>query len=455
MGLILAVPGLWVYDVPLGLERIPFLLSPRLALYPILCVWSKWKMLAEPIQEMNPNTSIPFTDCQTRQGTTFFHTMDPTSNSQRITGSLSNLNAQDSRMPGTIRPQSDIDASSVSDYYIPWAAEQHYYTASSLGPRNTNTYMYCANSTHNRTPVATGEEAYFFTSSATVGVDSAVGPSAVYDMELSQTSMPPAPQSANTPISPVSPLSPAPPISPFTPLTPLTVNGGVNYFSGDGFVYLDVWIGTEINTEINPDPSHDHPFFSPPPAESSPTAAPPGAMASPPRPRRRWSQISNTGFPTQTTTQRQRRIGPKSLKATRPITPRRQHEDVPSHGGGISDGGGGGGGGGGDGDKSAADAVKEGSIRRTHNLVEKQYRNRLNAQFERLLAVLPARYETHEEEQGRGDDVSDKTISKAEVLGLATWRIKTLEQQNRELLARQDQLMWDLEAASGAAATTA
>ena len=137
------------------------------------------------------------------------------------------------------------------------------------------------------------------------------------------------------------------------------------------------------------------------------------------------------------------------------MTPRRQHEDVPSHAGGISDGGIGGGGDGDGGNETAADAVKEGRIRRTHNLVEKQYRNRLNAQFERLLAVLPARYETLEDEQGRGDDVPDKTISKAEVLGMATGRIRTLEQQNRELLARQDQLMWDLEAASGAAAATA
>ncbi|KAK4450579.1 hypothetical protein QBC34DRAFT_402897 [Podospora aff. communis PSN243] len=380
------------------------------------------------------NTSIPFTDCQTR----FFHTMGP----------------QDSRMPDTIRPQSDIDASSVSDYYIPLAAEQHHYTAYSLGPRNTNAYMYCANSTHSRTPVATGEEAYFFTSSVTAGVDSAAGLSAVYDMELSQTSMPPAPQSANAPISPFSPLSPASPISPFTPLTPLTVSGGVDYFSGDGFVSQDVWTGTEINTEINPDTGHDHPFFSPLLADSLSIAAPPGAMAPPPRSRRRWPLTSNTGFPTQTTTQRQRRIGPKSPKAARPIARRRQHEDVPAYGGGISDGCSSGGGVGGDGNESAADAVKEGRIRRTHNLVEKQYRNRLNAQFERLLAVLPARYETDEEEQGRGDDVPDKTISKAEVLGMATQRIKMLEQQNRELLAHQDQLMWDLETASGAAATT-
>ncbi|KAK0649765.1 hypothetical protein B0T16DRAFT_410673 [Cercophora newfieldiana] len=382
---------------------------------------------AHPGDEIE-NTSIPFTDCQTR----FFHAMDPTSNSQGITGSLSNLDAQDSRMPDTIGPQSDMDAPSVSDYYLPLAAEQHYFTASPLGPRNTNAYMYCANSTHSRTtPGATGEEAYFFTSSVTAAVDSAAGLSAVYDMELSQTSMPPTPQSANAPISPLSPLSPASPISPFPPLTPLTVSSGVSYFSGDGFVSRDAWTGTEINTETNLDTGHDHPFFSPLLADSSSIAAPPGAMALRPRSRRR---------------------GPEPPKANRLIARRRRHEDVPAHGGGIGDGGSGGGN-----NESAADAVTAGRIRHSHNIVEKQYRNRLNAQFERLLAVLPARYETDEEEQGQGrrGDVPDKTISKAEVLGMATQRIKVLEQQNRELLARQDQLMWDLETASGAAATAA
>ncbi|KAK1751958.1 hypothetical protein QBC47DRAFT_389351 [Echria macrotheca] len=378
--------------------------------------------------------------------------MDPTPNSQRTTESFSNLNAQDSRMPGTTCPQSDIDASSASDNYIPWTAEQYCYTASSL---DTNALVYCDNP-NSRPPVATGGEANFFASSATVGVDSPAGPSVVYNMELSQTSMPPVLYSPSVPISPVSSLSPASPTLPFTSLTPLTVSGGMDYFSGGGFVSRDVWTGTGIGTEINPDPSHEHHSFSPPPTESSPTAAPPGSMAPLPRPRRRWSQTSNTGFPKQTTTQRQRRVGPKSPKATRPITPRRQHEDDPSHGGSSSARGSGGGerGGDGDGDESAADAVKDqGLIRRTHNLVEKQYRNRLNAQFERLLAVLPARYETLEGGQGLGDDVPDKSISKAEVLGMATRRINTLEQQNRELLARQDQLMWDLETAGGAAAT--
>lgn len=335
--------------------------------------------------------------------------MEPASNSHRMTGSLSN--AHDSRMPGAIHPYGDPDASSVRDYYMPWVAEQHYFTASP-GPHNTNTFMFPANSAHSRTPVATGE-AYFFASSSTV--DSAPGPSTVHDMELSESKF----------------LSPVSPVSPFIPLTSVS---GVNYFSGDGFMSRDVWTGTEIN----PEPSHDH-LFSPPPAAGLPTAAP-GAIASPPRPRRSWFPTSKTGPPTQIT-QRQKRIGPRSPKATRSIPPRRQHEDGPSHGGGSN-------GGSGDGDESA-NAVKDGHLRRTHNLVEKQYRNRLNAHFERLLAVLPARFES-QEEQGRGDHVPNKSISKAEVLGMATLRIRTLEQENRELLARQDQLTRDLETTSGA-----
>ena len=52
VGLILAVPGLWVYGVPLELERIPFLVESRLSLIShLVCT----EMLVEPIQEMNPN----------------------------------------------------------------------------------------------------------------------------------------------------------------------------------------------------------------------------------------------------------------------------------------------------------------------------------------------------------------------------------------------------------------
>jgi hypothetical protein len=125
----------------------------------------------------------------------------------------------------------------------------------------------------------------------------------------------------------------------------------------------------------------------------------------------------------------------------------------------------------GSGDETTLDAlrVKEVRIRRTHNLVEKQYRNRLNAQFERLLAVLPAKpseqEEDEEEQRQRGEagpdgvpmtvPVPDRIISKAEVLRMARQRIKTLEQQNRELLQRQSELTWKLEATGGAAAAAA
>jgi len=211
----------------------------------------------------------------------------------------------------------------------------------------------------------------------------------------------------------------------------------MNYVSGDGFVSREVWAGAEIN----PEPCHDH-LFSPP---ADGQAAAPRAMGAPQRGKRLWSQISKAGpsfpVPTTQTTQRQR-TRPKSPKLSRSIPPRRQREDAPAQVGGSS----------GSGDESF-DALKEGRIRRTHNLVEKQYRNRLNAQFERLLAVLPAESESQEEQREEGY-VPDKTISKAEVLGMATRRIKTLEQQNLELLLHQGELMWNLEAMGGAAAAS-
>lgn len=126
--------------------------------------------------------------------------------------------------------------------------------------------------------------------------------------------------------------------------------------------------------------------------------------------------------------------------------PRRQHEEEPTQVSGSGRGAGEGEGEG-DGDEwEEPNALNEGSHRRTHNLVEKQYRNRLNAQFDRLLAVLPAQPESQAEPRRVGtEDVPWKTISKAEVLGMATQRIMILEQQNSELLRRQDELIWRIE----------
>lgn len=61
--------------------------------------------------------------------------------------------------------------------------------------------------------------------------------------------------------------------------------------------------------------------------------------------------------------------------------------------------------------------------RTNHNQVEKQYRNRLNGQFETLLDTLP-----HDPEMA-----GDKRVSKAEVLVLAKKHIARLETEKREL----------------------
>jgi len=61
--------------------------------------------------------------------------------------------------------------------------------------------------------------------------------------------------------------------------------------------------------------------------------------------------------------------------------------------------------------------------RLNHNQVEKQYRNRLNGQFETLLLVLPR-------EDGEGEG---KKVSKAEVLVLARKHIRDLERDRRRL----------------------
>jgi len=119
-------------------------------------------------------------------------------------------------------------------------------------------------------------------------------------------------------------------------------------------------------------------------------------------------------------------------------------------------------------DSNAADDVtpEEFRARRNHNLVEKQYRNRLNAQFERLLSVLPSEQQRQTSYGGDGfagsggsggDDegttgrvVDDKRMSKAEVLDVATRRIKELEMERRQLQRERRELMQNMEMMSDA-----
>ena len=146
----------------------------------------------------------------------------------------------------------------------------------------------------------------------------------------------------------------------------------------------EVW----AEAEISPEPYHDH-LFSPP---ADGQGAAPRVMGAPQRGKRSWSQISKQAPPFRHQQHRQHkdRTRPKSPKLSRSIPPRRQREDAPAQVGGSS----------GSGDESL-DALEEGRIRRTHNLMEKQYRNPLNAQFELLLALLPAESESQEERGGR------------------------------------------------------
>jgi hypothetical protein len=70
--------------------------------------------------------------------------------------------------------------------------------------------------------------------------------------------------------------------------------------------------------------------------------------------------------------------------------------------------------------------------RNNHNLVEKQYRNRLNSQFETLLSTLPP--DVVAAEAGRTSTYGgEKRVSKGEVLILAKNYIETLEKTRDEL----------------------
>ena len=97
--------------------------------------------------------------------------------------------------------------------------------------------------------------------------------------------------------------------------------------------------------------------------------------------------------------------------------------------------------------RKPAETPEEVKARAAHNQVEQQYRKRLNAQFERLLAVLPQPdydEEGMDEEGGEGGGSRmgmEKRISKAEVLDLARRRIKLLERERATLERQKDELL--------------
>lgn len=89
---------------------------------------------------------------------------------------------------------------------------------------------------------------------------------------------------------------------------------------------------------------------------------------------------------------------------------------------------------------------EERKTRASHNQVEKQYRNRLNAHFEALLNTLPEYMRGGEDEEV---DI-DRKISKAEVLEMARRHILSLErdcsalqEERDDLRASVEKMRWD------------
>lgn len=93
-----------------------------------------------------------------------------------------------------------------------------------------------------------------------------------------------------------------------------------------------------------------------------------------------------------------------------------------------------------------AETPEERKTRASHNLVEKQYRNRLNIQFENLLNSLPDLSRDNEGEVGEDGDVEgERRVSKAEVLDMARRHIKQLEKDKLGLETERDQLLQMME----------
>jgi hypothetical protein len=87
------------------------------------------------------------------------------------------------------------------------------------------------------------------------------------------------------------------------------------------------------------------------------------------------------------------------------------------------------------------DTPEDRRTRASHNLVEKQYRNRLNAQFESLLSALPDQVRHGESSTGNGNEDNesdhandaDRRVSKGEVLEMARKHIQALERERNQL----------------------
>ena len=78
------------------------------------------------------------------------------------------------------------------------------------------------------------------------------------------------------------------------------------------------------------------------------------------------------------------------------------------------------------------------SLKRAHNQVEKQYRNRLNGHFATLLSKIPV-----ELAASSGLETGGKNVSKAETLALAERYIGMLQEDGKELLKKSKRLEED------------
>ena len=101
-----------------------------------------------------------------------------------------------------------------------------------------------------------------------------------------------------------------------------------------------------------------------------------------------------------------------------------------------------------------SESAEERKTRNSHNMVEKQYRNRLNAQFESLLNALPDSVKSPAGTSGSGGEsdgapgasghLGERRLSKAEVLDMSRRYIQSLESQRDRLEQEREGLQGDI-----------
>ncbi|KAK0623457.1 hypothetical protein B0T14DRAFT_179202 [Immersiella caudata] len=82
------------------------------------------------------------------------------------------------------------------------------------------------------------------------------------------------------------------------------------------------------------------------------------------------------------------------------------------------------------------ETAEERRNRNAHNIVEKQYRSRLNARFEGLLGALPKSLRS----PGTGEGDEEVRLTKGDVLDMSMTYIRTLESQRSDLEKEHEEL---------------